>query len=275
MIGDPLFQNNFESRFSTFLSKIEDINKIIFFCEEQIRKVEFRNIDDKVIYTFFRQIVESFHSIFILTGNGFARNSMQLLRSMFEHCVTMRYLKELLDNPIQPTEDKPYPDNTKKFLDFYYINHRKQFNRLKEFFPEEFSDDYIKEIEDNYKSVEKTFKVDDCKKCGSQRTNHQWSKMDTIAMANKVGLGILTQECYLRTLIFSHPSANSIEERWIMNSDGSINYEFKSEKDEEMTLRNSHLILLISIETLFNYFQIDDKDDLLKHNWDIWNEVWS
>jgi hypothetical protein len=79
----------------------------------------------------------------------------------------------------------------------------------------------------------------------------------------------------LEALTFSHPSANSIDQRWVENTDGTISYEFKSEEDERRTLLSSHLMLLISIDTLFDYFQIEEETDLLKTNWEFWFQIWN
>jgi Family of unknown function (DUF5677) len=274
IIGDVISQREFESRHSTFLSKVEEIQNLIFFCAQQLDNIDFKTIDDKVIYTFFRQNVESFNSIFILTGNGFSRNSMILLRSMYEHCVTMKYLKFVIDNPIKPNEKKPFPDNVGKFLDFYYVNRNKYFKKLFELFPKDFTEEDKKKFEVEFNTIKAKF-VTACQTCKTPRPDHKWSNNDIISMAKKVKLDeSLTFDCYYRALTLAHPSANSINERWLINSDGSISYQFESEEDERKTLLYAHSMLLISIETLFSHFQIIDADDLLKNNWNLCNEVW-
>jgi hypothetical protein len=197
MIGDQISQNNFERKYSSFFAKIESIQKLITYSVETTEQIEFRSVDDKVIYTFFRQVVESFNAIFILLGNGYSRNSMILLRSMYEHCVTMKYLNYLLENPIEASDKAPYPDNVEKFLDFYFVNKRKHINKLQEVYPKEFREEKIKTVENEFNLVKQKFEVNDCKTCGTKRFNHQWSPNSIVAMAKKVDLDDkLTFYCY-------------------------------------------------------------------------------
>lgn len=92
---------------------------------KNIDALEFQKVEQKVIYTFLRQMIESFDSILILLGNGHFRNSMIQLRSMYEHCVTMKYLTEIDARPSSPLRNRSSADSIQKFLDFYHVNRRK------------------------------------------------------------------------------------------------------------------------------------------------------
>lgn len=272
MIGDLVFQREFEERYHKFLDTTKDLQDLLFYPEKQIDEIGYRNSSDKVIYFLYRQIIEDFNSILLLTGNGFARNSVKILRSMYEHCVTMKFLQEFPDGNEEiakedESEEEAYPDNVEKFLDYFHISRRKHFKKLQELHTEKLPADDFKHIEENFKAVEKKFKVENCRTCHTERLNIRWSKLDIVAMAKKVNLDeVLTYFCYTSALSYAHPSADSIEKRTEVDIDGALDYKFESLDDERKTLMYSHMMLLTACEVLFAQFEIQDLRSLLESN---------
>ncbi len=272
MIGDRGNQKIFEERNSLYLCNIEEIQFLIYFCAEKLDESELEGTNSRVIYFLYRQIVEAYNSVFILVGNGFARSSMIILRSMYEHSVTMTFFSKFPDGL---DSEGANVDTVDKFLDYYHITRYKQLQKLKESSDEDLSDEDFKHISDDYESVKGKFEITNCNKCKTKRVNHQWSKLDIVSMAKKVDLDkLLTYFCYQETLSYAHPSMDSIWKRFSFNSDETWNYQFESENDERQVLMFSHMILLISSEVVINHFKIIDKDKMIQRNSDIFAEVW-
>lgn len=273
MITDEYLQNQreFVHRNPLFMSKGQEIQELIYFFRDSIDK-KAPGQNDLEIYTFFRQSIESFNSIQILLANGFARNAAQLLRTMFEDCVTMRYLVVLQAEAKKPTPAKPYPDSIGKFRDFFYLNLIKQFRFGREHFPDVITEDDLGKVQTNYDAVAHQFMVTDCKKCDSKKVAHRWG-LDLISMAKVVGLELMAFECYYQPLTFCHPSANGINTRWVQTAD-AIEYNFDSSHEEQKVLRNAHLLLLCSFEAASKYFSIEDDEQIWAKNRATWDEVW-
>lgn len=280
MIGNPTYQNKFEKRYEEFIDILKNTQELLIYSEGQIDKIGYRNLSDRVIYYLYRQIVEDFNSIFLLAGNGFARNSVKILRSMYEHCVTMKFLQEfpsgIEKNTKKETNKKrDYPDDVRKFLDYYHISRRKHFKKLQESLEVKLPSEEFKYIEDNFKAVEEKFMIENCEKCHTERLNHQWSKLDIISMAKKVNLDdILTYFCYTTALSYAHPSADSILKLTEAINSKAIGYKFESPDDEQKNLKYSHMMLLIACEVLFVQFGIQDLNSLLENNSKNFLKVW-
>jgi uncharacterized membrane protein YphA (DoxX/SURF4 family) len=264
-------QREFGQRNSLFAAKMPEIQEMIFFFRDALE--ESVNADDGLeIYTFFRQSIESFNSILILSANGFARNALQLLRTMFEDCVTMRYLVKLQANPVEATESKPYPDSINKFRDFFYINLIKHFQFGRKHFPDIISEDDLNNVKAKRDAVVKQFTVSDCKECSTKKVEHKWG-LDLISMARAVNLELLVLECYYEPLTLCHPSANGIDHRWVGTED-VIEYQFESLRAEQKVLRNAHYLLLLSMETASKHFAVNDEKGIWARNMTNWDEVW-
>ncbi len=264
-------QQEFGKRNNRFVTKMPDIQEMILFFRDALE--EGINAGDSLeIYTFFRQSIESFNSILILLANGFARTASQLLRTMFEDCVTMRYLVKLLNNPQKAADSGPFPDSITKFRAFFYINLLKQFRFGREHIPDIITDDDLKKVKAKYDAIEEQFTVTDCKKCNSKKIEHKWG-LDLISMARAVGLELMALECYYQPLALCHPSANGIDARWTQTED-VIEYSFESIRDERKVLRNAHYLLLCSLEAAAKHFSIKDEDGIWNKNMADWKKVW-
>ena len=52
---------------------------------------------DKFVYFYGNLVAEGFLELFLMAVNGYGFRAMKLLRSMYEHTVTLKYLREHLD----------------------------------------------------------------------------------------------------------------------------------------------------------------------------------
>ncbi len=286
--GKIKFQKEFEERHQPFFQNWQQIQELFDLCEEHTKT--FSNQTDHLLYYLFFQVWEDFNSTVLLLANSHYGNAMTILRSMYEHCVTMTYIKHLHDNPIktkeekplpdnidkhlhdnpiEPTEEKLFPDNIEKYSDFFYVNENKQLNKLKEIYADqEFPNESL--IKRNFDNVKEKFLITDCKKCKTTRTNHSWSPNSIIAMAQKVNLDIKhTYFCYYMGLIESHPSANSFNSSWTKNSDGKISLKIQSENEERHILYHSYSLFLQSSSVLLNHFKVVDDKGIFNTNKEI------
>ena len=263
MIGDETFQYEFEQRQAKFIKSIKDLQELIYFADAKTSELGVGAIEEKLSYILFRQVFEDFNSILILSGNSFPRNALKILRSMYEHCVTMKYLQE-------------FPDMVELFVDYYHVTRMKQFRQFAKAYDGELQVEDFKGISDVFQSVKSKFLITDCSTCRTTRMNHQWSKLDIVAMASKVGLDkTLTFFCYTKAISYAHPSADSILNRIEDLEDEKWTYKFESPTDERQTLMFSHMMLLIACESLFNQFVIADEKGLLKNAEMTWTKLWN
>ena len=206
------------------------------------------DVSTAILYILLREVVEGFHSIHILCTHGFSNVSLVLLRSCYEHCVTLRFLQMSLDGKIDPGDD-----GIDSFTDYLYVAKRKQFQKLRESYDDLLDDDDFAHVEENFLKVKDKFLVTDCKKCGTPRVNHQWSKKDIISMAKAVDLDKnLTYFCYTEALSFAHPSVDSILKR-VEEEDETWTYKFESPVHERRALMYAHLMVILAAEAMLEH----------------------
>ena len=132
---------------------MEPIDRFVFFCE--------------------RLCCEDFFEVLLCSGNGYGVAALKLLRTLYERGVTLRYLHE-------------HPEELDAFLDFHHVQLHKLTTPIAEIFgsgaiPEK----ALADIKTEFEKVKKQFMVTDCKKCGTEKLNHTWSKLNFVAMAKK------------------------------------------------------------------------------------------
>jgi hypothetical protein len=76
---------------------------------------------DKFVYFFGRVCLEDFMEILLVCYHGYGVAASKLVRSMYEHTVTLRYLHE-------------HPAEVETFIDYYLIQNDKLISRLIETF---------------------------------------------------------------------------------------------------------------------------------------------
>jgi hypothetical protein len=100
---------------------------------------------------------------------------MKLLRGMYERAVTARHLHL-------------HPEQVRDFLDFYWVNAHRMAQAIENVFGNgQLSAVKVAELKSKREEVVPRFMVTDCAKCGTQRLNHTWSKLDFVSMARATG----------------------------------------------------------------------------------------
>lgn len=122
-----------------------------------------------------RMIAKSMHNslgaLALLALNGYGTDALKIARSMFEGLVTIRYL---IKNPASVDD----------FLDFDWVRRKRLLDHFSETDPNsltKFSEDAIREVEENFKRVTPKF-------TRKGRLRHKWSKASIRDMAEQVGM---------------------------------------------------------------------------------------
>jgi Family of unknown function (DUF5677) len=111
--------------------------------------------------------------LFLMAANGYGYGAMKLLRSMYEHTVTLKYLHD-------------HPDELQAFFDFDRVQQYRLMKPILETFGESvMPTDIVSETERRYAGVKDKFMVKSCKSktCDERRVGHTWSKLDFVSMA--------------------------------------------------------------------------------------------
>jgi Family of unknown function (DUF5677) len=67
---------------------------------------------EKLIYFYGRMCAEDFMEVLLVCGNGYGEAGLKLLRCLYEHTVTLRYLHE-------------HPNEADLFMDFHHVQQHK------------------------------------------------------------------------------------------------------------------------------------------------------
>src|SRR5215469_3906315 len=132
--------------------------------------------EDKFIYLFGRLIVEDFWEITLVAHHGYGVAASKLLRSMYEHAVTLRYLA---DNR----------GEIQTFINYGRIQNEELINRLIETFGENvLPTKDIEEARQKAAEVKENFMVPVCEHPGTKtRLNHTWNRLDFVSIAKRAG----------------------------------------------------------------------------------------
>jgi hypothetical protein len=116
--------------------------------------------DDKFVYLFGRVCLEDFMEILLVCFHGYGAAASKLVRSMYEHTVTLCYLHE-------------YPDEVARFMDYHLVQQDKLISRLIETFGESvLPAETVKKARRKADEVRHKFMVTDCKKCDTATELH-------------------------------------------------------------------------------------------------------
>jgi len=157
---------------------------------------------DKFIFLYGRLCGEDFMEVLLCCGNGYGAAALKLVRSLYERAVTLRYLHE---NPAELSN----------FLAFHHVHAYKLLAPIDETLRKgALSEDARAKLKADFEAVEERFMVTDCKRCGTKRLNHTWSKLDFVSMARKSGvIGRLVLPGYYEPLRHAHATLGSLLSR--------------------------------------------------------------
>ena len=219
--------------------------------------------EDKVVYLYGRMCAEDFMEILLVCGNGYGAAGMKLLRSMYEHTVTLRYLHD-------------HADEVGAFMDYHHVQEYKLMRPILETFGQDvLPSDTVADVERNYARVKKDFMITDCTRCGTKRLNHTWNKMDFVSMAKKTGdIDTLIVAGYFLPLRHAHSTFGGLSER-LEIVDDRMGFQPESQPNmADQALNVAHNCILNVLQVQNERFKIDGLEEQPQTCFRDYLEVW-
>jgi hypothetical protein len=259
--GYPEEGEKFQQRHPLWAERFENLVRAIDLAFTRMQIMS--GPEDKVVYIYGRMCAEDFMEILLVCGNGYGAAGMKLLRSMYEHTVTLRYLHD-------------HPDEIGAFMDYHHVQQYKLMRPILETFGKDaLPSDTVADVVRNYTRLKEDFMITDCKTCGTKRLNHMWNKMDFVSLAKKTGaIGTLIVPGYFLPLRHAHSTFGGMSERLEIEDD---HIGFQSESQPEMAdqaLNVAHNCILAVLEVQNERFDIDGLKEQLQICLKDYLEVW-
>jgi hypothetical protein len=219
---------------------------------------------ERFVYFYGRLVAEDFMEVFLNAVNGYGFAALKLLRSMYEHTITLRYIHD-------------HPNEVEAFIEYDAVQQFKLMQPIWETFGKDvLPAETVAEIERRYAEVKDKFLVTDCKECGSKRVNHTWNKLDFVSMAKRVqDIGSLIVPGYFIPLRHAHSTFRAILDR-LERRDGNLSFQWESQpKDADEALMMAHNCLLVALVVQHERFTVDGLEAELQTCYRDWAEIWA
>jgi hypothetical protein len=253
--------NQRHPQWTAVMSRLGDVINLAF-TRTQVMK----NPIDKFVYFYGNLVAEDFMELFLMAVNGYGFGAMKLLRSMYEHTVTLKYLHD-------------HPHELQAFFDFDRVQQYKLMKPIIDTFGEDaLPSETVAATEQKYREVKDKFMVKSCKSktCSEQRVGHTWSKLDFVSMAKKAGsIGSLIVPGYFEPLRHAHSTYRTMTER-LERGDGQMGFQRESPPEKaDKALMMAHNCLLMALEVQKERFNIPGLDGAIQNSIRDWALVWS
>jgi hypothetical protein len=229
---------------------------------------------DGVVFHLGRLCADDFREILVLCENGYGIGGLKLLRGFYERVVTMAYISK-------------NPSKAEEFLGYHPIHEGRELNHLKKFLahspPKQkrditkiISEQDINDIEKKYKEAKRQYQEPLCRKCGTSKTQFQWSKLDILSMAEKVGLDAFYFTCYYQPLLYGHPTFSSIIKQLAKSKDAgpdAIHDPTAQRQAANLALQEAHHLMLQTLATQNEFFGLNLDDECLQDFKTYWSHV--
>jgi hypothetical protein len=260
--GDLEEAEKFRQRHPLWTERFDNLTRAINMAFTRVQMMS--EPADKFVYFYGRMCAEDFMEILLVCGNGYGAAAMKLLRSMYEHSVTLRYLHE-------------HPEEVGVFMKYHRIQQYKLMKPILETFGEGvLPADTVEEVESRYAEVKADFLITDCEKCGTKRLNHTWSKLDFVSMAKKSGaIGTLIVPGYFLPLRHAHTTFGGLSER-VEIVDDRMGFYAEAQPDmADQALLTAHNCILNVLEVQNERFKIDGLNEQIQTCFKDFLEVWA
>ena len=122
------------------------------------------------------------------------------------------------------------------------------------------------EVKARYDEVKDDFKVSVCKDCGTERTNHTWSKLNFVAMAKKTGsLGNIVVPAYYIPLKHAHATPGAMYSRLEHMEGGGLTFDASAQRGyADDAFIAAHNIILQVLGVQGDHFTIPGLSDQIR-----------
>jgi hypothetical protein len=169
------------------------------------------------------------------------------------------------------------PDEADLFLNYRFVSrHRALQAYVTAGKPSQRWLDRAEEARQDFENVKENFEVDDCKECGTKRTNHTWCKLDFVSMAKKTELGKLLAQAYYEPLNHGHSTSEAIMSRLKLSPSEQILFESGPQpKDADRALMVAHAVMVTLIGVQARFFKLPELETLNEQCARDHVEIWS
>ena len=255
---------NFDKRHPQWSSVLHRLWGVInmAFTRRQVMSTQI----EKFVYFYGNLVAEDFMELFLMAANGYGYGAMKLLRSMYEHTVTLKYLND-------------HSDELQVFVDFDRVQQYKLMRPILDTFGEgAMAADTVADTKRRYEEVKDKFMVKSCrsKACNEKRIGHTWNKLDFVSMAKTTGaIGTIIVPGYFVPLRHSHSTFRAMMERLEMNEE-HLGFQRESQTDEaDQALMTAHNCILLALEVQDERFKIAGLKSAIENCVRDWALVWS
>lgn len=221
---------------------------------------------EKFVYFYGNLVAEDFMELFLMAASNYGYGALKLLRSMYEHTVTLKYLH---DNP----------DKLQSFMKYDAV----QWHKLVKQFADTFGTnnplpaETIAGAEQRYSEVKEEFLIKCCnsKGCTDKRVNHTWG-IDFVSMAKKAGaIGELVIQGYYVPMRHTHSTFSAMATR-LEKGEGQLGFQRESPPSiADHALMVAHNCVLAALEIQKERFNIAGLEEAIQNSVRDWAFVWS
>lgn len=199
----------------------------------------------QISYYLSHAAIQDIYDIVLLAANGKGAGALKIVRGMYEHLVTARFI--VLN-----------PDEAKPFIADLHLRGAALVKYWNEVVPEvlrkQASEAEIKTFEDQAASVQAERRQSICKKCGQLKPDALWTKTNLYDMAQKVGQGLdeLYTECYRIPSAYHHATALGLQFKATSSGDLSA-----GRRDGALAVILCHQLLLNALRFQNEFFELN------------------
>lgn len=220
---------------------------------------------DKFVYFYGNLVAEDFMELFLMAVNGYGFGAMKLLRSMYEHTVTLKYLH---DNP----------NKLQAFINYHAVQHYKLVKQFVDTFDTDnpLSAETIANAKQRYDKVKEEFMVECCnsKGCTQRRVNYTWD-IDFVSMTKRAGeIGKLIIQGYYIPMQHAHSTISAVAVR-LEKGEGQSGFQRESPPSiADHALMVAHNCVLAALEIQKERFNIPGLEQAIQDSVRDWALVW-
>ena len=264
MFGFAEEWESFQKRNQDFLRRFGNLGVALNMAF--IREMKTSDPIDRVVLTMGKLCAEEFFELMLLAANGYGFGAIKLLRSLYEHAVTMTYLSE-------------HPHEVHLFLNYHAVAQHKLLSAIRRTDAEtSIPQKQINDVAREYERVKKDYEIADCRTCGTTRVNHTWNKLDFVSMAYKTkALADLIVEAYMIPLGHVHGTVQALLERVEASPSGDMVSlgPTPQPREADRALHVAHLIVLGILETQNKFFKVQGLDKPLEACFQDYESIWT
>ena len=235
-------QGEFMKRNEKFMKHLPELHGL---AEKVVlHTVESDEAAEGIIFFLNRLIVEEFMEVLVLASHDYGFGAKRLLRGMFERLLASLYIE------MEPAQ----ADLFLKFGEIQrlkYANLRKAHNGFEPYAPEEYAK--LKAFCDG---IQDLFQEVLCKTCDKKRPGISWTKLNTVAMAEKVKLNAYYVDCFFEPTMLLHNTTLALNSRLQSKGDKAISFiEGPQPKAADSAMKFAHILLVITLNHHDDHFK--------------------